>query len=348
MAALAAHPKFSGQRVFVRKRFYIIFVAREDDGRLRKIPIPLHYAYIFVAAALVGAFTITGMAGSYSRMLLKTASYNQVRSQRESLRKEYAQLEQVARQKDVQAASLGSLASQVSALYGLGVHQTRSSKLANAAVSAPLTDAPGVFGPQAYAKSLDQFTELRTSALSGHMDPGLSFGRHGFGDSSGALSGSLSGSLDGSLSLAAAPSLWPVIGRVTSSFGERDDPFNGEGAFHAGIDIATAYGNAVRSPADGIVQMAGPASGYGREMVVDHGQGITTVYGHLSGFAVTAGQTVRRGQVIAYVGSAGRSTGPHLHYEVRIRNTPVNPHKYLRETMEQQVAAGQAVAGAGL
>ncbi len=318
----------------MRKRYYIIFVAREDDGRLRKIPIPLHYAYVFVAAALVGAFTITGMAGSYSRMLLKTASYNQVRSQRESLRKDYAHLEQLAQQKDVQAASLGSLASQVSALYGL--HQAHSAKaVVAAAATAPLTDTPGVFTQQAYATSLDQFTELRASALSGHLEPGLRFERPAFGDA-GA-----------SMNLGDEPNLWPVIGRLTSSFGEREDPFNGEGAFHAGIDIATGYGTPVRSPADGYIQMAGPASGYGREMIIDHGQGITTVYGHLSGFAMVAGQQVKRGQVIGYVGSAGRSTGPHLHYEVRIRNTPVNPHKYLRETMEQQVAAAQAAGLSG-
>ncbi len=325
----------------MRKRFYIIFVAREEDGRLRKIPIPLHHAYIFVAAALVGAFTITGMAGSYTRMLLKTASFNQVRSQRESLRKDYAQLEQVAHQKDVQAASLGSLAGQVSALYNLGLRPAHAAKIA--AATAPLADTPGDFSQQAYARSLDQFTELRASALAGHLEPGLLFGRRSFGDS-----GSFSGSLADSMNLADAPSLWPVIGRVTSSFGEREDPFNGEGAFHAGIDIATAYGNPVRAPADGYIAMAGPANGYGREMVVDHGQGITTVYGHLSGFAVAAGQQVKRGQVIAYVGSAGRSTGPHLHYEVRIRNTPVNPHKYLRETMEQQVAEGDPGSGHGL
>ena len=99
----------------MRNRYYIIFVAREQDGRVRKIPIPLHYAYVFVAAAVVGAFTITGMAGSYSRMLLKTSHFNEVRSQREAIRKDYLQMEQVAHQKDVQAASLGSLASEVSA-----------------------------------------------------------------------------------------------------------------------------------------------------------------------------------------------------------------------------------------
>src|ERR1700685_1374294 len=103
----------------LRQRSYIILGARHEDGELRKIPIPLHYAYIFVAAAVIGLFTITGMAGSYSRMLLKTARFNQVRPERETLRPAYLQMEQVAHEKDVQAASLGSLASEVSALYGL-------------------------------------------------------------------------------------------------------------------------------------------------------------------------------------------------------------------------------------
>lgn len=84
------------------------------------------------------------------------------------------------------------------------------------------------------------------------------------------------------------------------------------------------------------------ASGYGREIVVNHGNGIETLYGHLSGFAVTPGQEVRRGQVIGYVGVSGRSTGPHLHYEVRIHSTPVNPYRYLRETSQQLASADVA------
>jgi murein DD-endopeptidase MepM/ murein hydrolase activator NlpD len=91
-----------------------------------------------------------------------------------------------------------------------------------------------------------------------------------------------------------------------------------------------------------VVVTAGLASGYGREIMLDHGHGVQTLYGHLSGFAVSSGQQVQRGQVIGYVGTSGRTTGPHLHYEVRIRNTPVNPHKYLRETMDQLATAGAA------
>ena len=308
----------------MRKQFYIIFVAREEDGRLRKIPVPLHYAYIFVAAAVVGAFTITGMAGSYTRMLMKTASFNQVRSQREALQKDYKELEQVAQQKEVQAASLGSLASEVSALYGLRHNKVvKASAIADAVTvpvdSSTLTDA-------AYTESFDQLSSLRSTALSGRLTRGFETGLS-------PING------DNWVNMADAPSLWPVVGPITSSFGERQDPFNGEGAFHAGIDISTSFGQPVRATADGVVLTAGLASGYGREIMIDHGHGIQTLYGHLSGFAVSVGEQVKMGQVIGYVGTSGRSTGPHLHYEVRIRNTPVNPHKYLRETMNQLASA---------
>ncbi len=317
----------------MRRRYYIIFVAAEENGKLRKIPVPLHYVYIFVAAAVVGAFTITGMAGSYSRMLLKTASFNQIRSQHEALRKDYQQLEQVAHQKEVQAASLGSLASEVSALYGL--KQSKLTKSAATAAVAPVAgDTNGDFTDAAYTASLDQLSSLRTTALSGRLSRAFEIGL------------SPSGGTDW-LNLADAPSLWPVVGPITSSFGEREDPFNGEGAFHAGIDISSTFGQPVRAAADGVVIAAGLASGYGREILVDHGNGMQTLYGHLSGFAVTSGEQVKRGQIIGYVGTSGRSTGPHLHYEVRIRNSPVNPHKYLRETMDQLASSGGAFSNPG-
>lgn len=316
----------------MRKRYYINFVAREGDGSVRNIPVPLHYAYIFVAAAVVGAFTITGMAGSYSRMLLKTAHFNQVRSEREAIRKDYLQMEQVAHEKDVQAASLGSLASEVSSLYGLH-QQNKVSGAKSVAVAAPaLADPSDTLNDQSYHQSLDQFYMLRTSAMSGRWSR-----------FSGSRLGGFSGAGDW-FNLADAPSLWPVDGRVTSSFGEREDPFNGEGAFHTGIDISSSFGEPIHATADGIVDVASMASGYGREVIIDHGHGIKTLYGHMSGFAVTAGDQVKRGQVIGYVGLSGRSTGPHVHYEVRIQDTPVNPHKYLRTTMEQMTTASASSA----
>jgi len=312
----------------LRKRYYIIFVARQEDGDLRKIPIPLHYAYIFVAAAVIGLFTITGMAGSYSRMLLKTARFNQIRIERETLRHDYLQMEQVAHEKDVQAASLGSLANEVSALYGLRQNRVTKQALRSSATAGPAT-SDGI-SDQQYSQSLDQLLALRSSAMSGEIMHGLFANRFPTG-------------LGSIVNVAYAPSLWPVQGIVTSSFGSRLDPFKGEGAFHTGIDIATNQGDAVRAPADGVVLKAGLGTGYGREVVVDHGHGVETLYAHLSGFAVITGQDVHRGDILGYVGSSGHSTGPHLHYEVRIHDTPVNPSKYLPGAPSRQLASTPSI-----
>ena len=312
-------------------------VSRDEEGNLNKVPVPLHYAYIFVAAAAIGMFTITGLAGSYSRMLIKTASFNQLRADHNSLQKDYAHLEKASHEKDIEVASRGSLASEVSAIYGL-----TASKLAvpmaritgnqgrKAAGIQPvanlLTDPSTPLNDDSYYKSVDAFYALRNTALSGSATRSLP----ALSTSSGTLSGFGSSVLD-----ADAPTLWPILGPITSGFGQREDPVtgNGEGEFHTGIDISAPNGVPIRATADGTVRSAEMQNGYGREVILDHGHGIETVYGHMSGFAVVAGQTVIRGQVLGYVGHSGRTTGSHLHYEVRIRNTPVNPHKYLRTTL---------------
>ena len=295
----------------MRKRYYILFVSRDDEGQLRKIPIPLHYAYVFVMGAFIGMLSITGMAGSYTRMLLKTISFNKVRAEKEQLKDRYSKLEKVVENKDVQVASLGSLASEVSTLYGLkGEPSLRAS-------------AEGS-GDEQVAQSLDQFSALRSTAMSGAATIGISMagvsGRHNLTTADW-------------LRISQAPNVWPVEGRITGSFGERIDPFNGEGAFHRGVDISTNYGTPIIAPADGEVIYAAPYAGYGKLIELDHGHGFITRYGHMSAFAVNNGQSVHRGDIIGYVGLSGRSTGPHLHYEVWVNNVPVNPYKYLRDVM---------------
>jgi murein DD-endopeptidase MepM/ murein hydrolase activator NlpD len=140
-------------------------------------------------------------------------------------------------------------------------------------------------------------------------------------------------------SLGIVPTLWPVVGEITGHFGERLDPFSGEGAFHSGIDIASHYGDTVRATADGIVLAVDQRAGYGRLVVIDHGFGVSTWYGHLSAFKTHEGMRVKRGDIIGYEGTSGRSTGPHLHYEVRIYNTPVNPWRYLSTAATSTAAA---------
>lgn len=123
----------------------------------------------------------------------------------------------------------------------------------------------------------------------------------------------------------ATPSIWPVAGWLSSPYGNRTDPFNDAKAFHPGLDISADYGSKVVATADGSVESAGDNGAYGLMVVLDHGFGITTKYGHLSRIAVTAGQQIKRGDVIGFVGSTGRSTGPHLHYEVWMNGRLTNP-----------------------
>jgi murein DD-endopeptidase MepM/ murein hydrolase activator NlpD len=242
-------------------------------------------------------------------MLAKVSHYNQLRTEQDELKDRYSRLEQVAKERDIQVASLGSLASEVSALYGL-----KSDPAMVAASSEQIQEA------QVHS-SLDQLYALKHTALTGAASVGISLGLTKNSTTADWIRAN------------SAPNLWPVEGQITGSFGERIDPFNGEGAFHSGIDISAVVGSSVIAPADGVVTFADFLGGYGRAIMLDHGHGITTRYGHLSSFAVTAGQYIHRGDTIGYVGLSGRSTGPHLHYEVRINDAPVNPYKYLRLTV---------------
>lgn len=126
------------------------------------------------------------------------------------------------------------------------------------------------------------------------------------------------------------PSVWPIVGKLESGFGGRRNPFGGSSyEFHTGQDIDAAYGDPVVAGATGKVSFVGWQNGYGQLVVIDHGGGLTTRYGHLSHIDVSQGQTVERAQFIGRVGSSGRSTGPHLHYEIRINDEPVDPLQYL-------------------
>lgn len=129
------------------------------------------------------------------------------------------------------------------------------------------------------------------------------------------------------------PTVWPVLGKLESAFGGRRNPFGGSSyEFHTGQDIDAPWGAPVIAGATGKVSFVGWQNGYGQLVVIDHGGGLTTRYGHLSHIMVPQGSTVMRGELVGKVGSTGRSTGPHLHYEVRINDEPVNPLQYLLTT----------------
>lgn len=334
------------------KSHYFVIESREEDGSLRRVPVPLRIVWLVGAAAFVGLFTVAGLAGSYSRMLLKTERFNQLRREHDVLRGDYVRLEKKEHDKEIQAASLGALATEVSALYGLTARgvtggaqgsvqffSRRFGRARSAGVQpvASLVDAANdvTFTNANYYASLSNFYALRDKALDGSAARSIT------AITTPLSSGSFG--LDVMPATGNLPSLWPLIGAITSPFGAREDPVlgSGEGEFHKGVDISAPYGTPIHATGDGTVLSAALGNGYGKEVVIDHGNGVHTLYAHMSGFHVSAGDSVVRGQVIGYVGTSGRTTGAHVHYEVRLRDVPVNPHKYMRETFDGGVTVAQ-------
>jgi murein DD-endopeptidase MepM/ murein hydrolase activator NlpD len=277
----------------MQQNYFILVLAHSLRGKLRRIRVPLTVVYAVMALALLGCISIFGFVSSYARMAWKVANYNALRSEVEALRSRYQRLQKVTNQTNQQMASLEMFANEVSIAYGI------KQKLEGPAGIA----AEGRLLPT-YSDSVAAYRVLRS-----YHGVENNFARRWHTN--------------------VQPSIWPVEGRLMGGFGERTDPFSGEGAMHTGVDISAPPGTPVRATADGIVTLAAWSSGYGQLVVVDHGGGYETYYAHLSRFAVVEGQEVRRGDQIGAVGSTGRVTAPHLHYEVRIGGAPVNPHQYL-------------------
>ena len=283
---------------------YTFFVASSASGEMRRVRLPASFLHVLAVLAIVGGATIIAGMGSYSRLLWKAANYNSLRREQQDLKQQYVALQTQVKNTNQRLDSLQSLASEVAMAYGITrFHATPF----NIDTGAPDPDAN-------YQDSIDEFSYLEKNATAVAMSNG----------GERLLPASQLNALG------IVPTLWPVVGRITAHFGERMDPFSGEGAFHPGLDIASTYGAPIHATADGIVTVASRDGGYGRLIVIDHGFGVSTWYGHLSGFNVQPGEHVKAGDVIGYEGDSGRSTGPHLHYEIRIYNTPVNPWPYLR------------------
>jgi murein DD-endopeptidase MepM/ murein hydrolase activator NlpD len=289
----------------MKGKSYTFYIA-STPGKLKKLIVPAYALHAIAVLALIGSITVLAAAGSYSRMLWKVGNYNALRHDQETLKKQYRQLQSTVNDTNQRLDSLQSLATEVAMTYGvLRYHPAAFDQSDN-----PVTAA------DAFDRSVEQYTFLKRNAAaiatySGglRLMPAMSFADSTY-----------------------TPATWPVLGHITDTFGERLDPFSGEGAFHTGVDVATDYGAPVHATADGIVMIAENHAGYGRVVVIDHGFGITTWYAHLSSFSAISGARVKRGEVVGYTGISGRSTGPHVHYEVRVNNAPVNPWRYMRST----------------
>jgi murein DD-endopeptidase MepM/ murein hydrolase activator NlpD len=253
--------------------------------------------YVILALALFGSVSVFGFVASYARMAWKVANYNALKREADALRVRYQNLQKVVSQTDKQLASLEVYANEVSMAYGITKKLQGPSDIS----------AQGKLLPS-FAESVQDYDYLRSAdAMLLLSSPGRLY-----------------------RSAPSVPNLWPVDGRLIGSFGPRQDPFSGEGQeIHKGVDISGEIGTPVHVTADGIVRFADMFSGYGRLVVVDHGGGIETWYGHLSKFYVHTGEEVRRAELIGLVGVSGRVTAPHLHYEVHVNGRPMNPYHYL-------------------
>src|SRR5579884_1646811 len=273
--------------------YFVLVLAHSLHGRLRRIQIPQQAIYAVLIFALIGFFSVAGFALSYARMAWKVAHYNSLRREIDTVRARYRELQRINTQKTEQLATLQMFASEVSVAYGLKEKST------------PGTAEDAELLPT-MRESLAEYNLLKTASLS-----------RGFREYAHQWQTNT------------RPSLWPVLGRIESPFGARTDPFSGEGAIHTGVDISVPSGTPVRATADGVVVRAEWSGRYGRLVVVDHGNDVQSWYAHLSAFQVVAGQEVRRGDTIALSGASGHVTGPHVHYEIRMAGTPVNPYPWL-------------------
>lgn len=273
-------------------RFYAFIVARTSRSRAHIRRICVHKRWLKVSA--VGMFVVfCGLIyGFYG--LTQQAEHLRVERENKKLRAE----------NDKQRQQLQNLNNRVNAV------EDKSRKLAEVSGVENEAQTRGQGGPARPVDSAAALASLeaKTAKLEREMRMYESFLRY-----KGTM-----------------PSIWPVLGKLESGVGGRRNPFSGRGyEYHEGQDIDADYGAPVQAAASGRVIIAGWQRGYGKVVYVDHGGGFTTRYGHLSAIDVAVGQTVTQGQTIGLVGSTGRSTGPHLHYEVRINNQPVDPKPYL-------------------
>ena len=283
------------------KRFYTFVFAPTVSSPLRKFSIHHNVLYVILGLSAVGLLTVATGVYSLARYAVAVADLNIKDRQIRELREKNQEAEN----------KFGQLNNRLAAL---DITQRKLAEASGVARPADLNKQIGQGGPDANDAALDNLNGMEQAAAS--LESELRQINDVFDKNQ--------------VKLASTPSGWPVRGYITDGFGSRRNPFGGGGTeAHSGLDIATNHGTAIESTADGIVIFAGPHGGYGNVVVIDHGYGITTRFAHMSKIDVGVGEHVTRGKQIGAVGSTGRSTAPHCHYEVRLHDRPVNPLNYL-------------------
>jgi murein DD-endopeptidase MepM/ murein hydrolase activator NlpD len=293
---------------------YTILIANRDTGAVRRLSVARRPA-IAVVTVILALPVLMGLGARWStRSEIQTLQANTSTLQLEN---------------DSYRVATGELATQIASLQSAMVEIGQQAQIDPAAKQA-MDNLPAVVRSRAMG-GVPTVDPARVTAQSVTDASAGTFGiLHNLLGVIGSQLESVRTGVERQQALAAAtPSMWPVVGWLSATFGSRPDPFTGLPEYHPGLDISAEYGTPVHATADGTVESASYAGSYGNAVVVKHGFGISTRYGHLSGFAVRNGQTIHRGDVVGYVGATGRATGTHLHYEILLNGQPVNPLRML-------------------
>jgi murein DD-endopeptidase MepM/ murein hydrolase activator NlpD len=293
------------------RSFYTFIVVPHASLRLHKLRLPVQLLYLLAFIGIISFFVAVGLGFSYAKMAFKVADYNQLQSENVDLKVQKKNLEVSTLKLNSKLSELETLSERLSTLFE---NDSLNKRLK--------VNLPAVGGSKVDYPTADL---LNNSNLKTDME--LLKDRTTDLESQLRLLEQVAEKR--ATILRFTPSIWPVRGHITSHYGNRMDPFNGDAEMHLGLDIAGIYGTPVHAAADGVVIYAARKAAYGNLVIIDHGNGLTTRHGHLSRFNVRVGQRIKRNDVIAFVGTTGRSTAPHLHYEVRINDRPVDPRRYL-------------------
>jgi len=289
---------------------FTVLIANGRTGAMRRFTLSKRAGI----AALIGVVTIPLLIG-LGASTVSPVEFETLRQSNESLRFE----------NESYRAATGELADQIASLQGALTQLGDQARLDPGAREA-LSRLPAVIRSRAMGGGAVASVPPMDSS-----SPDSTFGmlRSLLGAVEGRLE-SLKTTVERQQALArSVPSIWPLAGWLSSTYGRRPDPFDGSADFHQGLDIVADRGTPVHATANGTIDSAGYSGNYGNQVLVDHGFGIGTRFGHLSKVAVRAGQAVRRGDVIGYVGATGRATSAHLHYEILLNGQPINPLRLL-------------------